>query len=81
MDYKIFRVPVLNFVFRTSKTIPIASAKDDPQQLEKAYDEIAKALRNGDLVGIFPEGRITDNGGFIHSAPALHVSSRARRSR
>ena len=62
MDHKIFRVPVLNFVFRTSKTIPIASAKDDPQQLEKAYDEIAKALRNGDLVGIFPEGRITDNG-------------------
>ena len=62
MDHNIFRVPVLNFVFRTSKTIPIASAKDNPQLLEKAYDEIANALRNGDLVGIFPEGRITDNG-------------------
>ena len=62
MDHKIFRVPLLNFVFRTSKTIPIASAKDNPKQLQRAYDEIAKALRNGDLVGIFPEGRITDNG-------------------
>jgi 1-acyl-sn-glycerol-3-phosphate acyltransferase len=62
MDHKIFRVPLLNFVFRTSKTIPIASAKDNPKQLQRAYDEIANALRNGDLVGIFPEGRITDNG-------------------
>ncbi|MEO7728065.1 MAG: MFS transporter [Burkholderiales bacterium] len=62
MDHNIFRIPVLNFVFRTGKTIPIASAKDNPQLLEKAYDEIATALDNGDLVAIFPEGRITDNG-------------------
>ncbi len=62
MDHNIFRVPVLNFVFRTSKTIPIAPMKENPQLLEKAYDEIANALRNGDLVGIFPEGRITDTG-------------------
>lgn len=62
MDHNIFRVPVLNFVFRTSKAIPIAPAKENSQLLEKAYDEIANALRNGDLVGIFPEGRITDSG-------------------
>ncbi len=62
MDHNIFRIPVLNFIFRTSKTIPIASAKENPQLLEKAYDEIAAALANGDLVGIFPEGRITDTG-------------------
>ena len=30
--------------------------------LERAYDEVAKALGEGDLVCIFPEGRITDNG-------------------
>jgi 1-acyl-sn-glycerol-3-phosphate acyltransferase len=52
----------LNFVFRTSKTIPIASSKENPRLLEKAYDDIAAALANGDVVGIFPEGRITDNG-------------------
>jgi 1-acyl-sn-glycerol-3-phosphate acyltransferase len=62
MDHNIFRVPVLNFVFRTSKTIPIAPAKENPRLLEQAYDEIAGALGNGDLVGIFPEGRITDTG-------------------
>jgi 1-acyl-sn-glycerol-3-phosphate acyltransferase len=30
--------------------------------LEKAYDEIARALEQGDIVCIFPEGRITDTG-------------------
>ena len=62
MDHSIFRIPVLNFVFRTGRAIPIASARVDPQLLEHAYDEVARALKSGDLVGIFPEGRITDTG-------------------
>ena len=62
MDHSIFRIPVLNFVFRTGRAIPIASAKDDPAMLEKAYDEIARGLEAGDLIAIFPEGRITDTG-------------------
>src|SRR5262249_22295257 len=62
MDHRIFRVPVLSFVFRTSRCIPIASAREDPALLEKAYDEVARALEEGDLVCIFPEGRITDSG-------------------
>jgi 1-acyl-sn-glycerol-3-phosphate acyltransferase len=64
MDHNIFRIPVLNFIFRTSKTIPIASARENPRLLENAYDEIAAALEGGDLVAIFPEGRITDTGGL-----------------
>ena len=62
MDHRIFRIPVMSFVFRTGRAIPIAPAKEDPQLLERAYDEVAKALGEGDLVCIFPEGRITDNG-------------------
>jgi 1-acyl-sn-glycerol-3-phosphate acyltransferase len=62
MDHNIFRVPVLNFVFRTGRAIPIASARENPELLEKAYDEIAGALEQGDVVCIFPEGRITDTG-------------------
>ena len=62
MDFRIFKVPVLNFVFRTAGTIPIASAKEDPVMLEKAYDKIDAYLKDGELVCIFPEGRITDNG-------------------
>lgn len=62
MDHRIFKIPVLNFVFREGRAIPIASAKEDPALLEQAYEEVAKALEAGDLVGIFPEGRITDTG-------------------
>ena len=62
MDHNIFRTPILSFVFRTNRCIPIASAKEDPALLEKAYQDIAAALADGDLVGIFPEGRITDSG-------------------
>ena len=62
MDHGIFRIPVLNFVFRTGRAIPIASAREDPALLERAYDEIARALEAGDIVCIFPEGRITDTG-------------------
>ena len=62
MDHHIFRIPLLNFVFRTGRAIPIAPARENVALLEKAYDDIAAALREGDLVCIFPEGRITDTG-------------------
>jgi hypothetical protein len=71
MDHAIFRVPVLNFVFRTGRAIPIASSRDDPELLEKAYDEIARALEQGDLIGIFPEGRITDDGEMVPFRPGI----------
>jgi 1-acyl-sn-glycerol-3-phosphate acyltransferase len=49
-------------VFRTGRAIPIAPFKEDPIMLNRAYDEIAAALTAGDLICIFPEGRITDTG-------------------
>ena len=62
MDHAIYRIPILGFVFRTGRAIPIASARTDPALLERAYDTIERALRDGDVVCIFPEGRITDTG-------------------
>ena len=62
MDYRIFRIPVLSFIFRHCGAIPIASAKEDPVMMEKAFAEVATALENGELVGIFPEGGITRDG-------------------
>jgi 1-acyl-sn-glycerol-3-phosphate acyltransferase len=62
MDHNIFRVPLLSFFFRTARAIPIAPAREDEETLKRAYDEIARALENGELVGIFPEGRLTRDG-------------------
>jgi 1-acyl-sn-glycerol-3-phosphate acyltransferase len=71
MDHRIFKVPVLNFVFRTAGTIPIASAKEDPAMLERAYEKIDAYLRDGEVVCIFPEGRITDNGDLYPFKPGV----------
>jgi hypothetical protein len=62
MDHNIFKIPVLKFVFREARAIPIAPARENAPLLEQAYEEIAKALQAGDVIGIFPEGRITDTG-------------------
>lgn len=62
MDHRIFQIPFLSWVFRTAKAIPIAPAKEDPWTMEKSYIDIAKALHEGELVCIFPEGKLTANG-------------------
>jgi 1-acyl-sn-glycerol-3-phosphate acyltransferase len=62
MNYKIFRIPILSFIFRTARAIPIAGRKEDEALMEKAFDDVAQALADGDLVCIFPEGRLTSDG-------------------
>ena len=71
MDHGIFRIPVLSFIFRTAKAIPIASAKVDPEMLERAYAAIDKALAEGEVVGIFPEGAITRTGEMLPFRPGI----------
>ena len=73
MDHNIFRIPLLNFIFRTGRAIPIASAKEDPAMLEAAYEQIARALADGDLVVLFPEGRITDTGDMYPFKPGIRL--------
>ncbi|KMT53165.1 MFS transporter [Pseudomonas fildesensis] len=62
MYYKIYRLPVLNFIFRTAGTIPIAGRNEDIQIYEKAFTRIAQYLKEGELVCIFPEGKLTADG-------------------
>ena len=62
MHHRIFKVPVLSFIFRTAKAIPIAPAHEDAAMLEQAYDTVARELAAGQLVGIFPEGTLTPDG-------------------
>jgi len=62
MDHRIFKMPVLSWIFKTAKAIPIAPAKEDPVLMEKAYADIAQALHEGELVCIFPEGKLTTTG-------------------
>jgi 1-acyl-sn-glycerol-3-phosphate acyltransferase len=71
MYYKIFHTPLLRFVFRTAKAIPIAGHKEDPAVLQQAYDAIDAALAGGELVCIFPEGGLTADGEIAPFRPGL----------
>ncbi len=62
MYYKIYDLPVLNFIFRTAGTIPIAGRAEDEAIYEKAFSRIARYLEDGELVCIFPEGKLTTDG-------------------
>jgi hypothetical protein len=71
MDHRIFKVPVLNFVFRTGRCIPIAGRREDPALMDKAFADVREGLAAGDLIGIFPEGRITDTGELYPFRPGI----------
>ncbi len=62
MESGIFKIPVLSTIFRGMKAIPVAPAKVDREVYERAFQTVAKELRDGELVCIFPEGRLTPDG-------------------
>ncbi len=71
MDHRIFKTPLLGFVFRHCGAIPIASAKEYPALMEKAFAEVSTALNSGELVAIFPEGNITRDGQLQPFRPGI----------
>ncbi|MEM7082129.1 MAG: MFS transporter [Pseudomonadota bacterium] len=71
MYHKIYDSKLLNPVFKTGKTIPIAPAKENPELLEAAYDAIHDALNNGELVCVFPEGMLTRDGEMGEFKPGI----------
>ncbi len=62
MDHQIFRMPVLGWLFRLAKAIPVAPQKDDPATYEAAFEAARAVLEDGEMVCIFPEGGITRDG-------------------
>lgn len=62
MYYKIFQIPVLNFIFRTAGAVPIAARHEDEAIYTEAFERVSRYLSNGELVCIFPEGKLTADG-------------------
>jgi 1-acyl-sn-glycerol-3-phosphate acyltransferase len=71
MYYKVFQIPVLNWIFRTAGAIPIAGAKENPELMQKAFDRIEEYLSAGEVVGIFPEGGLTPDGSIQPFRPGI----------
>lgn len=62
MYHRFMRIPVLSFLFRQARVIPIAGGREHPKLLQRAFDQIHEELEAGWAVCIFPEGDITTNG-------------------
>ncbi len=71
MYYKIFQIPILRFIFKTAKAIPIASAREDETLLAEAFDQIDKELDAGQIVCLFPEGGISTDGEVQRFRPGI----------
>ncbi|MEB3284124.1 MAG: MFS transporter [Candidatus Sericytochromatia bacterium] len=54
--------PLMKALVKDAKIIPIYPSKEDPETLAKALDQIAEELSAGELVCIFPEGKLTPDG-------------------
>lgn len=62
MDHHIFRTPLLGGIFRMARAIPIGSRNTVPEIYESAFERIDENLKEGHVVCIFPEGRLTTDG-------------------
>jgi len=71
MWYKIFQMPLLRFIFKTAKAIPIASAKEDKKLMDEAFEKVDAELAAGNVVCIFPEGAITKDGEVHRFRPGI----------
>ena len=62
MDKSISEIPILKWVFRQAGVIPICSPRQCQTTYNQAFITINEALSNNEVVCIFPEGRLTNNG-------------------
>nr|WP_136250340.1 MFS transporter [Ningiella ruwaisensis] len=58
----IYHSPVLNWLFKMAKAIPIDGERSNPKVFKEAFEKIADTLEEGELIGIFPEGKLTSDG-------------------
>ena len=71
MDHRMFRKPLLGWLFRLARAIPIAPAREDAALKEQAFERVSAELRDDNLVCIFPEGVITYDGALNTFRPGV----------
>ncbi len=71
MHKSYYNIPVLKYIFRIGKVIPITSKKKDPETYKDAFKMINQALGEGELLCLFPEGTITRDGNINEFKPGI----------
>jgi len=71
MYHKIYKLPIMHFIFKTARAIPIAGRREDEAMYNRAFESMHEAIRNGELLCIFPEGQITHDGEMNDFRPGI----------
>ncbi len=62
MYHGFLKLPLVGWIFRDAKVIPISPARENAHVVREAFDRIAADLEAGEIVCIFPEGSLTTDG-------------------
>lgn len=73
MDHHIFRSKLLGWFFRLARAVPVASQKKYPEVYDAAMRAIDAELREGNVVCIFPEGKLTTDGDIAAFRPGIET--------
>lgn len=71
VDHRIHDRWPLRWFFELCGAIPIASRREDPARLARAMARIDGYLAAGEVVGLFPEGRLTRDGELCEFRPGV----------
>jgi hypothetical protein len=71
MDHSFYKGWLLRTLLNQAKVIPIASAKENPGILEQAFVRMREELEAGEVVCIFPEGKLTYDGAMNVFKPGI----------
>lgn len=64
----IYRLPLVHHFMRVNRAIPIYPSRD---KVKQALEDISLGLRAGDIICLFPEGRLTPTGGLMRFRPGI----------
>lgn len=71
MSHQYFENRWLQPFFRAVRAIPICPSTHSVEMKEHAFEAVAAALHDGELVCVFPEGRITKDGSMNEFRPGI----------
>ncbi len=71
MYYKFFKFPIIKSLMKQAKVIPVAARHEDEQIMNRAFERVSESLKQGEAVGIFPEGELTLDGTLGELKPGV----------
>ena len=65
-EFNAYDIPLGQYLMKHAGVIPIAGQSEDIEVFNSAFAQISTCLKNGELVCLFPEGAVTQDG-QVHS--------------